>query len=127
MLPLVFAIAVAGALGAVARWGLTAAIHRVVGGNFPTGTLVVNLLGCFALGLGASLLAERAHWPLVWRTAILTGFLGAFTTFSTFSFDTVELLRSAHYVKAAVNVSASVGLGLLAAAIGVALGLRWTA
>ena len=124
--PLPLAIALAGAGGALARWGLTAMAQRAWPGVFPAGTLTVNLVGCFLFGLLAPLLADRAHLPIALRTAILTGFLGAFTTFSTFSFDSYELWRSGHTWKAVGNVGLSVGLGLLAVGLGLRLAQRWS-
>lgn len=124
-MPLPVAIALAGALGALARWGVTAGVQRTLPGVFPSGTLFVNVFGCFLFGLLAPLLADRAHLPLALRTALLTGFLGAFTTFSAFSFDTVELLRSGHGLKAGLNVALSVGLTLVAVALGLRLAQRW--
>lgn len=125
MMLLAVAIALSGAAGALARWGLTAGVHRWVPGVFPSGTLVVNVLGCFLFGLLAPLLTERAHVPLALRTALLTGFLGAFTTFSAFSFDTLELLRSGHPLKAVANVAFSLVFALLAVAVGLRAAQRW--
>lgn len=113
------AIAVAGALGALCRWGLTAAVQRALPGVFPWGTFVVNVIGCFLLGWLTTLLVDRLDWNLAVRTAVLSGFLGAFTTFSTFSFDTLELVRTGHVTKAALNVVLSLGIGLFAVWVGV--------
>ena len=118
------AIALAGATGALLRWGLTAGVQRIVPGVFPWGTLVVNVVGCFALGWLATHFAMRAELGVTLRTAILSGLLGAFTTFSTFSFDTVELLRTGHAGKAVANVLLSVGIGLLAAWWGIRIAER---
>lgn len=125
-MPLAVAIALAGAAGALARWGLTAGMHRWIPGVFPIGTLTVNVLGCFLFGCLAPLLADRAQVPLVLRTAVLTGFLGAFTTFSAFSFDSLELMRSGHTLKAVANVALSLVLAILAMALGLRLGQRWS-
>ena len=95
-------------------------------GVFPIGTLTVNVLGCFLFGCLAPLLADRAQVPLVLRTAVLTGFLGAFTTFSAFSFDSLELMRSGHTLKAVANVALSLVLAILAMALGLRLGQRWS-
>lgn len=114
-------VGAAGSLGAMSRYGVDLAVHRLVGREWPWGTLVVNLLGCFALGL----LMELALGQHLSRQAALfwtTGFLGAFTTFSTFSFQTVQLLERGSYWGAALNVVVSVGLGLVAAALGMRLG-----
>ena len=113
-MPLPIAIALAGAAGALCRWGLTALVQRLLPGVFPWGTLAVNLIGCFALGFAATHSALREDWSPALRTAMLSGFLGAFTTFSTFSFDTLELVRTGHLWKAVTNVGLSLGVGLLA-------------
>ena len=118
------AIALAGATGGLLRWGLTAGVQRLLPGAFPWGTLVVNVLGCFALGWLATHFAARAELSLTLRTAVLSGLIGAFTTFSTFSFDTIELLRTGHAGKAVANVVLSVTVGLLAAWWGVVLANR---
>jgi len=123
-MPVPVAIAIAGAMGAVCRWGMTAAVQKLVPGVFPWGTLVVNVAGCFALGFAATHFAVREDWSLALRTAVLSGFLGAFTTFSTFSFDTVELVRTGHAMKAIGNVGLSVGIGMAAAALGIRLASR---
>lgn len=123
-MPIPVAIAIAGAAGALCRWSLTAAVQKFVPGVFPWGTLVVNVIGCFVLGFAATHFAVREDWSLALRTALISGFLGAFTTFSTFSFDTVELLRTGHAVKAVGNVALSVGIGLAAAALGIRVASR---
>ncbi len=120
----IMAIAAAGALGAVARYGLAGLVHRWSGLRFPVGTLAVNVLGCFLLGLLASLTLVR--WPVgpTLRAALLVGLLGAFTTFSAFSFETLTLLREGPLWRAALNVGLSVLLCLLAAWGGVTLAAR---
>ncbi|MDO9695102.1 MAG: fluoride efflux transporter CrcB [Candidatus Latescibacteria bacterium] len=115
------AIAAAGALGAVARYGLSGFAQRWFPPSFPGGTLVVNTLGCFLAGLLAALLLDR--WPVgpTTRAALLIGFLGAFTTFSTFANETLALAREGGELRAALNVVLSVVLGLGAAWAGAAL------
>lgn len=109
-----FAIAGAGALGAVARFWLSSGVYRLLGRDFPWGTLVVNLLGAFLMGLMVVLLLERTLMPAWGRSAILIGFLGAFTTFSTFSFETIALVEQGEPLRAMLNISVSVSVGLLA-------------
>ena len=118
------AIAGAGALGALARYGLSGLVQRWSGSNFPAGTLTVNLVGCFLLGLLATLAAERWTLSPTSRAAVLIGFLGAFTTFSTFSWETLALLRGGDVPRALLNVAASLGLGLVAAWGGYVLASR---
>ena len=118
------AVAAAGALGALARYGLSGLVHRWAGPSFPWGTLVVNLLGCFLLGLLATLSVERWTLSATSRAAVLIGFLGAFTTFSTFSWETLQLLLEGAVARALLNAAGSVLLGLVAAWAGYVLGSR---
>ncbi|MCP4144074.1 MAG: fluoride efflux transporter CrcB [bacterium] len=113
----IMAVAVAGALGAVSRYGLGSFIQRYFPTGFPGGTLVVNIIGCFLLGLIASVGLEKFANPNI-RLAVIVGLLGSFTTFSTFGFDTVSLMRDGHEIKALLNILLSVGLGLMAAWLG---------
>lgn len=92
---------------------------------FPLGTLVVNVLGCLAIGFLAERLAAAAIDP-VYRTALLVGVLGGFTTFSTFSYETLRLLEARQHGTALLNVTASVLACLAAAWLG-QLGARWMA
>lgn len=116
------AVALAGAAGALARYGLSTALARH-GGSFPLGTFVVNVVGCALFGWLAAM-AHRSglEWSPEMRAAVLTGFLGAFTTFSTFSAESLALLREGRGGLAAAYVLGSVGLGLLAAWGGMRLG-----
>ena len=120
----IMAIAAAGALGAVARYGLAGLVHRWSDLRFPVGTLAVNVLGCFLLGLLASLSLERWSVGPTTRAALLVGLLGAFTTFSAFSYETLVLMREGTIWRAALNVGLSVLLCLLAAWAGVAAAAR---
>ena len=109
----------AAAVGAPARFLVDGWIEDHVGDDFPWGTLVVNLTGCFALGVLTGL--ARSHGlPSTPRTIIGTGGLGAYTTFSTFTFETVRLVEEGELTFAVRNVAASVLLGLAAAALGIA-------
>ncbi len=116
------AIAFGGALGAVARFLASTGVYRLAGRDFPYGTLTVNVLGSLLMGFLYILLVERASLGTEWRAALLVGFLGAFTTFSTFSIETLNLLEEGALVRAAVNIVASVVFCLLAAWVGVLLG-----
>ncbi len=115
-------VALAGALGALTRYGLEGLISGRFSGSFPLGTFVINVTGSFALGLLFIVLTERTTVDPAMRTAITIGFLGAYTTFSTFSFETVRLLEDGAYATAAANVVASITLGLLAAWAGMSVG-----
>lgn len=104
----ILAIAGGGALGAVARFGVSTGVYRWLGRDFPWGTLAVNGLGSFAMGLLFVLLLERGLLAPELRAAVLIGFLGSFTTFSTFSLETLTLVEQGEAVRALVNVFASV-------------------
>lgn len=102
-----------GFVGALARYGLGGLVHRQLPMTaFPYGTLVVNLLGCLLIGVLAGLADSRQLFGPEFRLFALIGVLGGFTTFSTFGYETVALLRDAEYLRAATNVGVHVILGL---------------
>ena len=113
-------LAVAGALGTVARYWLTDVIHRCTKTAFPAGTLVVNVVGCFLIGLIAYVVREHQALGPEARIVIIAGLLGGFTTFSAFGYETVELLRAGSLVLAGLNVGANVLVGLVAVWLGTA-------
>ena len=115
-------LALAGALGTLARYGLAGLVLRMNGASLPWGTVAVNLTRCFLAGLLWALFENR--WPVSGdtRTLVLVGFMGAFTTFSALILDSSELLRSAEWMYAAANVALQNGLGFVALFVGVALG-----
>ena len=107
-------IALGGAGGALARHWLTALVQNTAAGQFPWGTLCVNLLGAFGIGIAYVLIVERALLHPDWRGALMVGFLGAFTTFSAFSLDTLALLENGRAGLALAYMLASVTTCLLA-------------
>jgi len=113
-------IALAGGLGALSRYGLAGLVQRLAGGSFPLGTFAVNILGCFLFGLVWGLLEHRLgpHF----RLAALTGFMGAFTTFSTYAFESATLLQHGQWGLAAANLAGQNILGLALLVAGLALG-----
>lgn len=113
------AIAIGGAAGAVSRFWLSSTISHWLGREFPWGTMTVNIIGSFFIGLLTVLLLERMDVTAEWRMAILVGFLGAFTTFSTFSLETFYLLEQLDFVKASLNIVGSVVVCVLATIGGV--------
>jgi CrcB protein len=115
----VAAVAAAGALGAVARYLLSAAALSLWNG-MPWHTALVNVLGCFGFGLVFAIGSSR--WSPGVTTAVLAGFFGAFTTFSSFAFDVTALLREGRWLVAVADVLLQNLLGLLAMAAGIALG-----
>ena len=116
------AIALGGALGAVLRFLLSTRVYAWLGRGFPYGTLAVNVLGSFLMGFLTIVLLERSMADPAWRAVILVGFLGAFTTFSTFSIETLMLLEEGEMLRAGLNVSISVIACLAAAWFGVIVG-----
>ncbi|SRR6056297_1739146 len=125
MMKQLVAIAAGGAFGALMRYGVSTAVYALAGRGFPYGTLAVNVAGSAAMGLLFVLLVERLDADPVWRAALLVGLLGSFTTFSTFSMETLALLEEGAAVKALANILASVLLCLAGAWLGVVLGRQW--
>ncbi|MCY4350840.1 MAG: fluoride efflux transporter CrcB [Thiotrichales bacterium] len=112
------AVAMGGALGALMRLWVAQGVHALLGRGFPFGTLVVNVLGSLAMGVVYVLCFERFDIPPEWRAALIVGFLGAFTTFSTFSMDTLLLMQQGEHARAGMNVVLSVVLCLAGAWLG---------
>ena len=108
------AIAAGGALGAIARYGMSTGVYALLGRSFPYGTLAVNVLGSLLMGFLYVMLIERMSASPEIRAILLIGFLGSFTTFSTFSMETLTLLEQAQLFKAGLNVLLSVLLCLAA-------------
>ena len=110
-----------GGLGSVCRYALSHGATRVLGDTLPFGTLAVNLLGAFAIGFLADLLALKLSLPPAWRYALMTGFLGGFTTFSAFSFESALLWQRGDYAALGVyivlSVVGTIALVLLGAAV----------
>jgi len=115
-------LALAGACGTLARYGLSGAVHGVMGRDFPWGTAAVNLLGCLLFGLVFVLADERQLFRSELRLVLLVGFMGAFTTFSSLIFETGELLRGAQWAYAALNLLGQNILGFAAFYAGASLG-----
>ena len=114
-------IATGGAAGAVFRYGLSSGIAHWFGKGFPLGTLTVNIVGSGLMGFLYVLMLQRVVSE-EWRLGLLTGLLGAFTTFSTFSVETLNLVQDGAFLKAGANIFLSVFLCLMAAWIGMVLG-----
>lgn len=110
-------VAVGGVVGTLARFGVARWVYGWAGVAFPWGTLLVNLAGSFVLGLVVRG-SELSTLSPELRGAIVIGFCGAFTTFSTFTYETVALMHEGAWVRAALYVVGSVGLGLVAIALG---------
>jgi CrcB protein len=117
-------LAAGGILGTFARYFLSGTIHRIFGVTFPFGTLVVNLVGCFAIGFLAVLAEEKFLLGPTTRVFLMIGFCGAFTTFSSFILETSNLTKDGENLYAFMNIALSVILGFLVFRLGVILA-RW--
>ena len=106
--------------GAIARYLLSGAAQRWHGGTLPLGTLTVNVLGCLVIGASLALVEDRPLLSPNQRLFLTIGLLGSFTTFSTFGYETVELLRDAEWRWASLNVAANVVMGVAGVVAG-----RW--
>ena len=113
-----------GLVGTLARYWMQGAVQRITGSTFPYGTLTVNVIGSFLVGLIATLTLERATVNPVWRSAMLIGFCGGFTTFSALAYESFELARTGDPVRAALNLAAHAALGLAAVWAGYAAALK---
>lgn len=118
------AIACGGAFGALSRFGLQQWIATLYTGRFPLAIFIANSIGSLMLGLVYVLIVEKGLLPEVWRPFLIVGLLGAFTTFSTFSLDSVHLIEQGEWLMALGNIFANVVIGLIAAFIGMYIG-RW--
>lgn len=117
----IMAVAIGGALGSVLRYGISSWVHNFMGRGFPYGTLVVNVLGCLAMGILFVLFVERTSENALWRAGLMVGVLGGFTTFSAFSIETFNLLEQGAMAKAMGNMAASLILCIGATWLGVVL------
>jgi CrcB protein len=115
-------VAIFGAAGAISRYALDGWISDLTHGQFPWGTFVVNLLGAFALGIVVALTTERLLPHPNWRIALGIGYLGSFTTFSTYTYESVKLAEDGALGLALLNSAGLLALGLIAAAAGLAVG-----
>lgn len=125
-MPVIVQVAFGGAIGASLRYALVSLAARLVGPDFPWGTLLVNLIGCLGIGFAAVVLSQRGDPALQWLAPfVMPGVLGGFTTFSAFSLETFQLLERGRLLGAAAYVGGSVGLGLAALVAGMALARAW--
>jgi CrcB protein len=113
---------IGGIVGTVARYTLAGFVYQVLGSDFPYGTLVVNLVGCFLIGLFSTLAEVKFLLDSNMRVLLMIGFCGAFTTFSTFMLETGNLIRDGETMRAFANVLLSLVVGFLVFRIGIFLG-----
>lgn len=117
-------VAIGGALGAVTRYGVALFVARFWTGEFPLATFLINISGSFILGFFATFAAERSALDPLWRLLVATGFVGAYTTFSTFEYETQALTETGATLIALANVAGSVIAGFAAVQLGVMLARR---
>lgn len=124
MLQKLFYLALAGGVGTLARYGLSSLAQKTISGGFPLGTAVVNIAGCLLFGLLWAAMENRLSFSPQARTIIFIGFFGAFTTFSSFAFETCQLLDDSQWFWAAANILLQNVLGLAAMMAGLTVG-KW--
>jgi fluoride exporter len=117
-------IVMGGGAGSLARYLVANAIATRIASRFPWGTVVVNVTGCFVIGLLMTVLTERAHLHPNWRFALVVGFLGGYTTFSSFEWETWFLARDGAFWVGLTNVIGSVTFGYVAVWLGSILARR---
>jgi CrcB protein len=111
-----------GFLGAVSRFWIGGLVYDRMGTRFPYGTFVVNCTGCFLLGIAMAILTERTHLSPNWRYFIPIGFIGGYTTFSSFEYETLMAMRDGALMTGFLNIGLSVGLGFLCVWVGMMCG-----
>ncbi len=117
MLNTIGLVAVGGAIGAVARYSMVLWATRMFGAGFPVGTMLVNIMGSFVMGMVAVVFLHKAHHPVI-TPLVMTGILGGFTTFSAFSLDALALFEKGKIASAGFYVFGSVGLSIIALFLG---------
>jgi len=121
----IFLIALFGAIGTLARYGLQGVVQVRMGSMFPYGTLLVNLTGCLLLGFIGQLTLNRMLVSADMRMAIAVGFFGGYTTFSSFGWETAKMLEAGEWLRASTYVAASIVAGLLLSVAGIRLANRF--
>ncbi len=111
-------------MGTIVRYAVQGGAQRLLGSTFPYGTLAVNVTGSFLVGLAATLMLERAAVGPLWRSAILIGFCGGYTTFSALTYETFELVRTGDPARGLLNLVAHAVLGIAAVWAGYALAIK---
>jgi len=111
-------VGIGGFLGAIARLWVNRFVASRLGVLFPYGTFVINMSGCFLIGFVITILDEHSHWSANWHYLIPIGFIGAYTTFSTFEFETLRSVQEGQFAIALLNIALSVTLGFAAVWLG---------
>lgn len=121
-MPILLGVAIAGAVGAAARYQLDGFISSRVSGLFPWGTFAINISGAFALGLLFTIFTERLNVQPWVRSSVTFGFLGAYTTFSTLTLETAQLIQQGAYATALLNSLGGLAVGMVAVFAGIFIG-----
>ena len=121
-MPIFLAVALGGGLGALSRYGVDRLIQRHSFSVWPWGTFAINISGCLVIGVIIAALVDREHTPLWLRTGLVVGFVGGYTTFSTFAQESLNLLENGTLTAAALYAFGSLILGVLAVFLGMQLG-----
>lgn len=122
MVQKILLLCLAGSLGTLARYGAAGLVQRLAGGSFPLGTFLVNVSGCLLFGLVFGLLEDRIGLAGEARFIVLTGFMGAYTTFSTYMFESVSLIQHGQWLWAGANIFGQIIGGVACTLAGMALG-----
>jgi len=115
-------VGLGGALGSILRFWVGGFVGNRISGRFPYGTFLINCTGSFLIGFVVTLLAERTHWNPNWRYLLPIGFIGGYTTFSTFELETFRSFQDGELLVAGLNVILSVVLGFISVWLGVIAG-----
>ena len=115
-------VALGGAIGSMLRFWAGGYVSTRLGTRFPYGTFLINITASFLIGFIMTLLAERMHWGPNWRFLIVAGFLGGYSTFSTFEYETFRIFQDGEFLVAGMNIVLSVAVGFLAVWVGVVTG-----
>jgi fluoride exporter len=115
-------VGLGGFLGTIARFWVGGYVYSRLGTKFPYGTFVINMTGSFVIGLSVTILTEKTHLNANWRYLIPIGFIGAYTTFSTFEYETLAAVRDGQLLIGGLNVVLSVVIGFICVWLGIVLG-----
>lgn len=115
-------VALGGAIGSVLRFWAGGLVSGKFGTRFPYGTFVINITASFLIGFIMTVLAERTHMSPAWRYLLVIGFLGGYSTFSSFEYETFQVFADGEFLIAAMNVALSVGVGFIAVWVGAITG-----
>ncbi len=121
-MPLVFAVGLGGAFGAVSRYSLDRFVEHRVDSAFPWATFVINVSGCFAVGFLIAAVVDRHRAPQWLKVGLTVGFCGGYTTFSTFAQESLDLIEARNLALVLASITASVVLGVLAVFVGIRVG-----